>query len=94
MLDPDTDKLILKENVCIADDNMVRMTDMGVDTLIRQMSPHAIPSNWMYKSGEELENGIRTLPTDVYSFACTIFSVWVYLQGRDRSLIHLARSII
>jgi serine/threonine protein kinase len=94
MFDPDTDKLILKENVCIADDNMVRMTDVGVDTLIRQMIPHAIPPNWMYKSREELEHGIRTLPTDVYSFACTIFSVCVYLQGRDRSLINLARSII
>jgi hypothetical protein len=73
---------------------MALLTDLGVDTLIRQMSPHSIPSNWMYKSGEELEHGIRTLPTDVYSFACTIYSVWLYVEERDRSLMHLTRSII
>ena len=54
------------------------MTDIGVDTCIRQMDNRntlSIPSKWMHKSGEELEHGIRTTQTDTYSFAATIYSV-------------------
>jgi hypothetical protein len=54
------------------------MIDICVDTCIRQMDNRnalSIPSKWMYKSGEELEHGIRTTQTDTYSFAATIYSV-------------------
>ncbi|KIM85828.1 hypothetical protein PILCRDRAFT_817044 [Piloderma croceum F 1598] len=65
--------------MCIADDGTLRVTDISVDTLVRQGSNRDtlyIPSNWMYKSPEELELGYRTMETDVYSFAVTIYSVY------------------
>jgi serine/threonine protein kinase len=64
--------------MCIADDGTMRVTDISVDTLVRQGSnrdTQYIPSNWMYKSPEELELGYRTMQTDIYSFAITIYSV-------------------
>jgi Protein tyrosine and serine/threonine kinase len=64
--------------MCIADDGTVQVTDIAVDTLVRQANYRnnlGVPSNWMYKSPEELEWGYRTAETDVYSFAVTIYSV-------------------
>ncbi|KIM73893.1 hypothetical protein PILCRDRAFT_828710 [Piloderma croceum F 1598] len=66
------------ENICVADDGTARVTDIAVDTLVRQTSQRnnlCVPSNWMYKSPEELEWGYRTTLTDVYSLAVTIYSV-------------------
>jgi len=66
-------------NVCIADDGTVRMTDIGVDTHIRQTNKryrHSVPTNWMYKPCEELEHGHRTTQTDTYSFSTTIYSMY------------------
>jgi hypothetical protein len=64
--------------MCIANDGTMRVTDIGVDTLVRQGSNNSscIPSNWMYKAPEELEWDYRTKQTDVYSFAVTVYSVW------------------
>jgi len=78
--------LTFQNNVCIADDGSVRVTDIGVDELVRQT--HAgnhlhIPSTWMYKPPEELESGARTMQTDVYSLAVTIHSVCLYLNRAD-----------
>ncbi|KIM85831.1 hypothetical protein PILCRDRAFT_817062 [Piloderma croceum F 1598] len=70
---------ICPENSCIADDETVRVTDIAVDTLVRQMSNRNniyVPSNWMYKSPEELQGGCRTMQTDVYSFAVTMYSAY------------------
>ncbi|KIM81277.1 hypothetical protein PILCRDRAFT_821747 [Piloderma croceum F 1598] len=67
------------ENICIADDGTVRVTDIAVDTIVRQMSHGnnlCVPSKWMYKSPEELEWGYCTTQTDVYSLAVTIYSVY------------------
>ncbi|KIM72630.1 hypothetical protein PILCRDRAFT_829641 [Piloderma croceum F 1598] len=64
---------------CIADDGTVRVTDIAVDAFIRQTSHRnnlCVPSNWIYKSPEELEWGYRTTQTDVYSFAVTIYSMY------------------
>ena len=60
----------------------MRVTDIAVNTVVRQTSNNpspSIPSNWMYKPREELEWGTRTAQTDVYSFAATIYSVGLYL---------------
>ena len=38
----------------------------------------------MYKPSEELEYGIRTTQTDVYSFATTIYSVWIRSETLDQ----------
>jgi Protein tyrosine and serine/threonine kinase len=55
----------------------MRVTDIAVDTLVRQGNNDlSVPSKWMYKSPEELERGDRTTQTDVYSFGATIYSVW------------------
>ncbi|KIM81282.1 hypothetical protein PILCRDRAFT_8950 [Piloderma croceum F 1598] len=70
---------ICPENICITDDSTARVTDIAVDTFVRQTSHRnnlCVPSNWMYKSSEELEWGYRTTQTDVYSFAVTIYSVY------------------
>jgi len=70
---------ICPENVCIADDRRVCITDTGLDTLVRQTSHryiHSVPKNWQYKSPEELMSGTRTIQTDVYSFATTIYSIY------------------
>jgi hypothetical protein len=64
--------------MCIADDGTVRVTDTAVDTFVRQTNHRnnlSVPSNWMYKSPEELEWGYRTMETDVYSLAVTFYSV-------------------
>jgi hypothetical protein len=64
--------------MCIAEDGTMRVTDIAVDTLVRQGSNRDtlyVPSNWTYKSPEELELGYRTMQTDVYSFAVTIYFV-------------------
>ena len=79
--------LFLKENVCITGDGTVQVTDIAVNTLVRQMSSgdsQSIPSNWMYKPSEELEYGIRTTQTDVYSFATTIYSVKIHIETYDQ----------
>ena len=64
--------------MCIANDGTICVTDIGVDTLVRQGSNNSsgIPSNWMYKAPKELELGYHTKQTDVYSFAVTVYSVW------------------
>ncbi|KIM81275.1 hypothetical protein PILCRDRAFT_8942 [Piloderma croceum F 1598] len=70
---------ICPENICIADDGTVRVTDIAVDTLVRQTihgNNLCVPSKWMYKSPEELEWGYRTTQTDIYSFAVTVYSVY------------------
>lgn len=73
----------------------MRLTDVGVDTHVREASnryKHSVPANWMYKPGEEVELGIRTTQTDVYSFAVTSYSVGILLlklPQRKYSLIGL-----
>ncbi|KIM86951.1 hypothetical protein PILCRDRAFT_4198 [Piloderma croceum F 1598] len=70
---------ICPENICIADDGTVQVTDIAVDTLVCQANHRnslCVPSNWMYKPPEELEWGYRTTQTDVYSFAVTIYFVY------------------
>ena len=71
----------------------MRVTDIAVNTVVRQTSnipSPSIPSNWMYKPREELEWGTRTAQTDVYSFAATIYSVGLYLvHDKQISLIDL-----
>jgi hypothetical protein len=72
--------VFLKENICITGDGTVQVTDIAVNTQVRQTSKgdrQSVPSNWMYKPSEELEYGARTTQTDVYSFATTIYSVWI-----------------
>ena len=64
-----TESPCFQNNICIADDGSIRVTDVGVDVLVRQT--HAgnhlyIPSTWMYKPPEELESGARTTQADVY----------------------------
>ena len=78
--------------MCIANDGTMRVTDIAVDTLVRQRSNSnsiSVPSNWMYKAPEELEWGDRTTQTDVYSFGATIYSVWnlpvLFLPSTDSS---------
>jgi hypothetical protein len=69
----------------MADDGTVRVTDIAVNTLVRQATNKhslSVPSNWMYKSREELEWVTCTTQTDVYSFATTIYSVRS-LSGSD-----------
>ena len=62
----------------IMDAGLACITDVGVYTSIMQTT-HGhrvpIPAQWPYKSPDELVNGICTLPDDVYSFACTAYSV-------------------
>jgi len=68
----------------------VRVTDIAVDPFIRQANTRnslCVPSNWMYKSSEELEWGNRTKQTDVYSFAVTIHSVWCLPPTRSSGLL-------
>ena len=38
----------------------------------------------MYKPREEIEHGTRTTQTDVYSFASTIYSVWIRFKTHDQ----------
>jgi hypothetical protein len=59
----------------------IRVTDIGVDTLVRQGSNNSscIPSNWMCKAPEELEWGYRTKQTNVYSFVVTMYPYEIYL---------------
>jgi len=71
---------VWQENICITDDGIVRVTDIGVDTQVRLTNDryiHSVPSKWIYKSSEELEMNTRTTKTDVYSLAVTIYSVRV-----------------
>jgi hypothetical protein len=71
-----------QENICITDDGIVRVTDIGVDTQVRLTNDkyiYSVPSNWMYKASEELEMNTRTTKTDVCSLAATIYSVCVIL---------------
>ena len=71
--------MIVEENICIADDGKVRITDVGVDALVHRTgnrSSNSVPKNWMYKAREELELGARTMQTDTYSFATTVYCVW------------------
>jgi hypothetical protein len=77
----------LKDNICITGDGKVQVTDIAVNTQVRQTISgdiQSVPSNWMYKSGEELEYSIRTTQTDVYSFATTIYSVWILFDLYDQ----------
>ena len=69
----------------MADNGTVHVTDIAVNTLVRQATNKhslSVPSNWMYKSREELEWATCTTQTDVYSFATTIYSVRS-LSGSD-----------
>jgi len=68
------------ENILITDFGRACITDVGVNTLV----VHAIckgfcpiPPAWAYKAPEELMSGIRDPSTDVYSFACTIYAIYV-----------------
>lgn len=54
----------------------MRITDIGVDIFLRGIDESGkVPERWRYKSPEELEDGICTAQTDVYSFASTIYAV-------------------
>ena len=78
---------IWKENICITGDGKVQVTDIAVNTQVRQTSSgnsQSIPSNWMYKPSEELEHGTRTMQADVCSFATTIYSVRIHLEIYDQ----------
>ena len=73
---------IWQENICITDDGIVRVTDIGVDTQVRLTNDkyiYSVPSKWIYKASEELEMNTRTTKTDVCSLAVTIYSVRVIL---------------
>jgi serine/threonine protein kinase len=62
------------------------VTDVGVDTLLRHTNnrySHSMPMNWMYKAHEELEFGTRTMQTDVYSFATTLYCVCLIFPLRS-----------
>ena len=73
-----------QENLCVADDGSMRLTDIGVNTLVRKAtSRYSVPSNWMQKPGEELKYGVRTVQTDVYSFGSAIYSVRACLGKHD-----------
>jgi serine/threonine protein kinase len=77
----------LKKNICITGDDKVQVTDIAVNTQVRQTisgDSQSVPSKWMYKPSEELEYGIRTTQTDVYSFATTIYSVWIPFGSYDQ----------
>jgi hypothetical protein len=67
--------------VLITDDGRACVTDVGIYTsVIQTIRGHRIPipPQWPYKSSEELLNGVQTSHTDVYSFACTVYSVsWI-----------------
>ncbi|KIM85771.1 hypothetical protein PILCRDRAFT_816977 [Piloderma croceum F 1598] len=70
---------VCPENICITDDGVVRVTDIGVDTQVRLTNDkyiYSVPSNWMYKASEELEMNTRTTKTDVCSLAATIYSIY------------------
>jgi len=36
-----------------------------------------VPLAWMYKAPEELLSGIRDQRTDIYSFACTVYAIYI-----------------
>ncbi|KIM71575.1 hypothetical protein PILCRDRAFT_830261 [Piloderma croceum F 1598] len=70
---------ICPENMCIANDWTMRVTDTAVDMLVRQggnSNSLSVPSKWMYKAPEELGWGHRTTQTDVYSFGATMYSAY------------------
>jgi hypothetical protein len=71
--------------VLITDDGRACITDVGIYTSVIQTT-HGhrlpIPPQWPYKSPDELLNGIQTSHADVYSFACTVYSVSWILPAR------------
>lgn len=74
----------VQENVVITDTGEARIMDIGVDSFWQDMVEDGrcrVPSKWMHKASEELESGIQSTQTDVYSFASTI-----YLVSRDVAL--------
>jgi Protein tyrosine and serine/threonine kinase len=83
--DRGTRVLAIKGNVLVMDDGRACITDVGVYTSVIQTTRGhrlRIPLQWPYKSPEELLAGVQTSNSDVYSFACTVYSVsCIYLQG-------------
>ncbi|KIM85777.1 hypothetical protein PILCRDRAFT_344290 [Piloderma croceum F 1598] len=80
-------------NMLITDNGRACITDVGLYTsVIRTTRGHRlpIPLQWPYKSPEELVNGVQTSYTDVYSFACTVYSMYtgrsplVYVRDMQR----------
>jgi hypothetical protein len=70
----------MQGNILITHQGTVRVADAGLNTLIMQHMPVGclpIPAAWMYKAPEELLYGSRTVQTDTYSLASTIYAVSV-----------------
>jgi len=68
------------ENILVTDDGRACLADAGVNTLaVRAFCSgfDPVPSAWMYKASEELLSGIRDQRTDVYSFGCTIYAIYI-----------------
>jgi serine/threonine protein kinase len=68
----------LKENILVANCGRAHLADAGVNTLASRAFCDAtkpVPVAWMYKAPEELQIGIRDQRTDVYSFACVVYTV-------------------
>jgi len=84
------------DNVLITDDRRACVTDVGVYTSVVQatyINYLPVPSRWPYKSPEELLHGVRTFHTDVYSFACTVYSIYAERSPFKQSANTYARGI-
>ncbi|KAF7974866.1 hypothetical protein HWV62_11117 [Athelia sp. TMB] len=73
---------ICPSNVLVADHGIVRLTDVGVSSLVRkhmytEYTP--VPATWMYKPREELMHGIQDTRTDTYSFGSTVYAIFSLL---------------
>ena len=72
----------------IADDGSARISDIGLNVIIRRVV-HSdrlkVPDSWMYKPPEELfpQDGILkpTMAMDVYALASTIYTVGAILSN-------------
>jgi hypothetical protein len=75
----------MQGNILITPQGTVRVGDVAFNTLIMQQMYDGllpVPATWMYKAPEELLDGSRTMQTDIYALASTVYAVsttdWLY----------------
>lgn len=78
LFDDSFSRMTTQDNVLISDELHACVVDAYVNTLLRETvytGNLPVPTDWPYKSPEELLHGSRNFQTDVYSFACVVYSV-------------------
>jgi serine/threonine protein kinase len=83
-----------KANVLITDDGIPCLSDIGMNNRLLKVTYNnawPVPSGWVFKAPEELflqcDPAVfrNTKAMDVYSFACTVFTVSLYAELFDNS---------